>query len=642
MDVPSPRRRLRFGVFAADLDARELRKRGARVNLPLQAFQVLQALLENAGRVVTRDELRRAVWSADTFVEFDRGLNNAISRVRDILDDSASSPRFIETLPRRGYRFIADVVDDADTGVVATGVPAVIDDIVPAPRAASDPPARRPRRWRVATMIAVVSLVAAAAIYRVAASKVRVTSVAVLPLTYKGAPGHATDDYLADGITEAVIAELSKLSGLRVISETSSGRYRGPKTMSLPDIARELGVEGVIEGSVFREGSVVRVTVQLIHAATDSHLWAETYTRGLGSMLALQSDVAIDIAREIGTVTVQEQTRMAAGRAVNPDAYRLYVLGHRLSQRETEAELYAALDHFREALEIDPAYARAYWGMAEAWISLGSWAAYLPPREGLPKAKAAALKAIELDASLAEAHSALAFVTEVFDWDLPAAEASYRGALALSPNNALTHRRFSLFLNRTRRAELAVTHATRAFELDPLSIENNISLAQRLSSAGQRDAGVAAMLRATELDPTHFHPWVHLAEAYLHMGRTADALVAAERGLALSNQGGHAAHMLAQIHGRLGDRATADAVLRPFERPNARINPYDLGMLHLGWGNRDKALQWLQTACDARAPQMAFFHVAQQNQTFDRIRDDDRFAKIVECASTGLKPIARP
>jgi TolB-like protein/DNA-binding winged helix-turn-helix (wHTH) protein/tetratricopeptide (TPR) repeat protein len=636
--VPPTRRLLRFGTFEADLDERELRKRGAHVRLPLQAFQVLQVLLENPGRVVTRDELRRALWSADTYVEFDRGLNNAISRVRDLLDDSAASPRFIETVPRRGYRFIAPVESVGPGADDSEPLPAPSVE----PRPLIQPPPSVPpwRRWVVAAAIAAAAIAAAAMVYRNSTADVLVRSVAVLPLTYNASPDDARDEYLAEGMTEALIAELSKLGELRVISATSSGRYKDSR-LSLPEIARELGVDAVIEGSVFREANVARVTVQLIRAATDDHLWAHTYTRGLGSMLALQSEVAIDIAREIGTrMTAQERMRMTNTRAVDPEAYRLYVLGQRLRQRETEPELYAALDHFQQALKLAPGYARAYWGIAEVWISLGSWAAYLPPREGMPKAKAAALQAIALDGSLAEAHSALAFVTEVFDWDLPAAEASYRGALALSPNDAVTHRRFSLFLNRTRRAELGVTHATRAFELDPLSIENNISLAQRLSSTGQRDAGVAAMLRATELDPTHFHPWVHLAETYLHMGRAADALVAAERALALSNQGGHAAHMLAQIHGRLGDRAKAEAVLRPFEQTDARINPYDLGMLHLGFGNHDKALQWLGTACEARAPQMAFFHAVHKNQNFDPIRADARFARIVECASTGLKPIS--
>jgi TolB-like protein/Tfp pilus assembly protein PilF len=490
-------------------------------------------------------------------------------------------------------------------------------------------------RWAVLALVA-VSLATIAWNFRPSASDVRITSLAVLPLAYRSTHEHTADHYLADGMTEALIAELARLDNIRVISETSSRRFANT-TATLPTIARELGVDGIVEGSVFREGNVIRVTVQLIHGRTDSHVWSQTYTRGFGSLLALQNDMAASIVSELGA---RVASRAAPARSIDLEAYRLYVLGHRLAQRETEPELQAAMDHYQRALHIEPEYARAYWGIAEAWIALGSWAAYLPPRESLPKAKAAALRAIELDESLAEAHSALAFVTEVYDWDLPAAEASYRRALSLSPNDALTHRRFSLFLNRTRRPKLGVEHAQRAFDLDPLSPENAIGLGQWLFARGDREAAVAAIVRATEVDPSHFHPWVHLAELYKHMGDRPRAIAAAERGLTLSQGGGHAAHMLASVHARFGERATALAVMEPFERPASRINPYDLGMFFLEIGEHDKALHWLQASCEARSPQMAFFHLAQATPAFEAVRKNARFAKLRECATTGLKPIA--
>jgi TolB-like protein/tetratricopeptide (TPR) repeat protein len=464
-----------------------------------------------------------------------------------------------------------------------------------------------------------------------------IASLAVLPLAYLGTPGAPDDDYLADGLTGALTAELSKLGAIRVVSETSSRRFR-TTAKALPDIARELGVDAIVEGNVFREGSVVRVTVQLIHGATDSHLWAETYTRSLGTVLSLQNEVALAIAAEIGaTITPDERSRLTATRAVDPEAHRHYVLGHRLRQRDTEPELLRALDHFEQAIRIEPLYARAYWGIAETWLTLSSWPAYLPPREGMPKAKAAAARALEIDGSLAEALAALAFVTEVFEWNLPAAEQRYQRALRLNPNDPIAHQRYGLFLTRTRRQKDGLAHAERAYQLDPLSIDNVMDFGMRLFASGKRDEGIAMIQRARDLDTTYFHPLVHLGETYVRLDRGDDAIAAAKRAFEIQGGGFHSAHMLAHIYGQLGRFAEAAATLRPFEAPGARRNAYDIGMFYLSIKRYDEALRWLHTACEERAPQVAFWHLVQDSRQFDPVRHDRRFAALLTCATTGLQ-----
>ena len=511
-----PQRVVRFGVFEADLEAAELRKRGRRVHLPHQAFQVLHLLVENPGRLVSREELHQALWPSGTFVEFDRGLNNAVSRLRDTLDDSSSSPRFIETVTRRGYRFIAPVERD---------MPAVETAAVPVDEGRSIPlpPVRTtPRTWIAGVTLAVFGLLVAGLMRNVQfGAPPPIRSIAVLPLSDLGTANSPVRDYLATGMTDALIVELSRLRAIRVISETSSRRSKDTKK-PLPEIARELRVDAIVEGSVVNDGDVVRVTVQLIRADTDTHLWAQTYTRPIGSVLLLQRDIALAIASEVGArLTPQEQTRLSAAGSVNPEAYRLIVLGHQLRQKATETELYEALGCFQRALELEPT-ARAYWEIAETWITLSASGTYVPPREGFPTAKAAALKAIETDPALAEAHAALAYISEVYDWDFAAAERAYREALDLSPNTALTHERYSLYLNRTGRAAEGLQEAQLAYQLNPLALDNVIGLAMRLYTSDRRDEALATMTRATELDPGYFETWVHLGEMYARAGRARE------------------------------------------------------------------------------------------------------------------------
>jgi TolB-like protein len=378
-----------FGGFHLDLAAGELRKRGVKLRLSGQPFEILRLLLERPGRVVSRQELRGRLWANETFVDFDHGLNAAINKLREILGDSSERPRFIETVPRRGYRFIAQVHDGAS--------------------------ALLPLRHR--------------------AVRRRIRSLAVLPL--ENLSGDPEQEYFADGMTEALITDLAKISALRVISRTSVMQYKGAHK-SLPQIAQELNVDGVVEGSVLRIGERVRITAQLVHSDSDTHLWAESYERDLRDVLAIQADVAQAIAAEIRVrVTPRERKQLRLVHTIDPKAHEAYLLGRYHWNKRAPDSLKKSLEYFRQAIEIQPHYALPYAGLADAYVLLGSMALQvMAPHETMPKARAAAERALQMDETLGEAHATLAYICAAYDYDWEAAERGFRLAVSLNPSYA--------------------------------------------------------------------------------------------------------------------------------------------------------------------------------------------------------------
>src|SRR6185369_5638485 len=442
-DVPG---RLRFGIFEADLRTGELRKRGARVRLQEQPFQVLAVLLTRPGDLVTRDELRGRLWTADTFVDFEHGLNKAINKVREALGDSAESPRFVETVPRRGYRFIADVtVVDLESVPPETYAPSTVGDTLTAgdreaPDVGEQTITPKGRGWqRTLTItgcgLALVSFVLVGWLLQSRGPSPTIRSVAVLPL--ENLSGDPSQEYFADGMTDQLIATLGQISALRVISRTSVMGYKGTRK-PLPQIARELNVDAVIEGSIMRSGGRVRITAQLIDAAVDKHLWAHSYDGDVRDTLALESRVARAITEEIRVnVQPKEQAALKNVKAVNPDAYEAYLKGRYFWNKRTADGLKKAKDYFDEAVAKAPDYGPAYSGLADTYALLGDWQyGVMPSREALPAAKAAATKAVELDDTLGEAHTSLAFVLDGFDWDLDSGGKEFRRAIELSPSYA--------------------------------------------------------------------------------------------------------------------------------------------------------------------------------------------------------------
>src|SRR3984957_5251400 len=395
------RGRLRFGVFELDLRSGELRKHGLRVRLQEQPFRLLEMLLERPGEVVTREELQKRLWPADTFVDFDHGLNKAINKIREALGDSAESPRFVETVSRRGYRFLAEV-KDADAppvGKPELAIPRQMQAEVPeGPHPADKVGEARnlslSRTWKISVLL--LLLVAAVLAFRKlhppGGPSPAIRSLAVLP--FESLSNDASQDYFADGMTDELISDLGQISALRVISRTSVMSYKRARK-PLPQIARELNVDAVVEGTVLRSGDQVRITAQLIEASSDKHLWSQSYEGQLRDTLALQNQVARAIADQIRiNLSPREQAALRTVRVVNPEAYESYLKGRYFWNKRTADSLKAALAYFDQAIEEDPKYAQAYSGLADTYALLGDWQyAVMTPKEAFPKAKAAAIEA---------------------------------------------------------------------------------------------------------------------------------------------------------------------------------------------------------------------------------------------------------
>jgi len=444
--VPT-RRLVQFGVFEVDFESGELHKRGMKVRLQDQPFKVLQVLLERPGQVVTKEELRVRVWPENTFVEFDQGLYSAMARLRDALGDNSESPCFIETVARRGYRFIAPLTPAA--------VPP------PVPESVSETPlAVAPHTGRRLSLSLFVGLLGGAVplvlILTFNIAGVRewlysrshpVRSIAVLPL--ENLSGDVEQEYFADGMTDELTTELAQIGSVRVTSRGSSMRYKNTKTAP-PKIARELGVEAVLEGSVLRVADRVRISAQLIQAEGDRHLWAKSYERDVRDVLSLQSEIARDIARQVRATIRGHET----GRPVNPEAYEAYLRGLAYSKQKDEQSWRTSVDYFNRAIQTDPQWAPAYAQLARIYNYMASTG----HPELYPKSKAVSLKALRLDDGLAVPHWVLAFTLHNYDWDWSGAEREYRRALELDPNDSEAHHGYAMLLVDRKSTRLNSSH----------------------------------------------------------------------------------------------------------------------------------------------------------------------------------------
>src|SRR4249920_157196 len=514
--APRTVRIYRFGAFAVDAQTGELSNAGLRTPLRDQPLQLLLALLERPGELVTREELTRRLWPADTFVDFDRGLNKAINHLREALHDHADHPQFIETLPRKGYRFIAPVKPDAvDVEAASDGIP---------------PSHSKRSVWLVvaAGCIAAVGVAIAVDVGGVrrwiggrSVTAPHIASLAVIPLeTLSGDP---EQEYFADGMTDALITDLAKIGSLRITSRTSVMKYKATKR-TIKDIGRELDVDAVVEGTVTRAGNRVRITAQLIQVSTDMHLWAETYERDLSEVLELQRAVATDIARRIDVVV----RPLDRPRIVQPEAYGLYLKGRYAFYQYTSQGWQRAIEHFTRAIERDPTFASAYSGLAETYVVAGAYDA-IPGDEALTRGKTAAAKALALDDGLASAHYALATAYTWFDWDWQSAEREFRRALALDPNDALGRNWHGGYLSLRRRHQEAIAEHERARDLDPLSLIVNANLARALYWARRYDEAVTQARRTLELDLRFWIALFWLEGALRHQGLLKEAVALRQR-----------------------------------------------------------------------------------------------------------------
>jgi TolB-like protein/DNA-binding winged helix-turn-helix (wHTH) protein/thioredoxin-like negative regulator of GroEL len=522
-----PPKIIRFATFEVDLQTRELRKSGLKLKLHGQPFEVLAMLLEKPGELVGREQLRERLWPTDTFVDFDHGVNTAINRLREALGDSADNPRFIETLPRRGYRFIAPVESSAG---VAQVTPPEREAIAETQAAVATETRGAPRIWKkfawILAAVVLLGLLVGANVgdlrHRLFGEQPRtpIQSIAVLPLV--NLSNDVNQDYFADGMTEAVTTDLGKISALRVISRTSVMQYKGTKK-PLPEIARELQVDALVEGTVSRSGNHMRITANLVQASPERHLWAESYESEVGDILTVQTQVAQAVAREIQVkLTPAEQKLLSSTRPVNPEAHDDYLKGRYLCNKDTREGLDKAIQYFQRAIQEAPDNPLGYAGLAECY-SFSAWAGDMS-KDFLREARDAALKALQLDANLAEAHTALGKVRMVLDWDWTGAEAEFKQAIELNPSYAAAHTWYAHYLVAVGRSDEGVAEAKRSLELDPFPQFTRDFAEWACYLARHYDLAIQLSRKSVELTPES--PWAHfdLAQTYEHTGQSDEAI----------------------------------------------------------------------------------------------------------------------
>jgi TolB-like protein/DNA-binding winged helix-turn-helix (wHTH) protein/Tfp pilus assembly protein PilF len=638
-------------MYEVDLRTSELWKQGRKVKLQEQPCRILAILLEQRGQVVTREELRKRLWSDDTFVDFDHSLNTAIMRLREALNDSSDNPRFIETLPRHGYRFIAPLEEitasehekkeDAGSGStpeLSVAVPqSGPTNIFLAGNLESESKSRRIRSRRAIVLgslfgiLAIVILGIWLRFFRTASevnlSRNQIKSMVVLP--FENLSGDKDQQYFTDGMTDELIAHLAKIRSLRVISRTSSMEYKGThKTLS--EIARDLNVDAVVEGTILRSGDRVRITAELVQVATDRQLWAETYESQLGDVLALQSQVASAIVNEIRiNLTPEEQQRLASTRSVSAESYEAYLKGRYYWNKRSQEGLTKAIEYFQLATEKDPHYALAFAGLADCYSIIGSAiVGTVPSQDVAPKAKAAALKALELDDTLAEAQTSLATVRFNYDWDWLGASQGFQRSIELNPSYATAYQRYSLYLMAMGRTKESLAQMTRARELDPLSISMNFSLGWRLYMARKYDQAIEQLQNTLEMDPNFALPRMVLGQAYEQKHAYPQALAELQKAVSISHDSPQMLGALGHAYGASGNRSEAEKVLAQLMEQSKRqyVSPFYVAIVYVGLPENDKALDWLEKAYQDRSNAIVFGKVDPQ---LDPLRSTPRFQALL-------------
>jgi TolB-like protein/DNA-binding winged helix-turn-helix (wHTH) protein/Flp pilus assembly protein TadD len=636
----------RFGPFELNTTAREISKHGIKVKVRGQPYLILETLLARAGQVVTREELREKLWPAGTFVDFEHGLNTSLKKLRQALCDSAEEPRYIETLPRLGYRFIAPVETVNEKPELPIEVSSV----------ERTPPSSRPvevtpqsnqilssRRivWLsvVATAVPCILLVAmfakSPALMRwrfgprmtatAAAPQKRFSSIAVLPL--ENLSNDPAQEYFADGMTDELITDLAQLGSLRVISRTSVMHYKGGKE-TIPQIGRELGVDALIEGTVERVGDRVRIRVQLIDTGSDRHLWASTYDHELKDVLLLQSAAARDIAAEIQGQEVEPPVRARSlnGRSVQPEAYEAYLKGRYFWNQRSEAGLKKSVEYFQDAITRDPTFAAAYAGLAGSYSILGS--NVLPPDVARAKARAAASKALELDPAIAEGHAELGLLEFYYDWDWKHAETEFQRAIELNPSYATAHQWYSQYLRAMGRFPEALHEAKQAQQLDPLSLPINTTVAARYRDLNQYDLAIATNRHTLELDPNFPPAHEILATVYEQQGNLPAAIVEWKKVVELTQDDPSLLSALGHAYAVSGNQVEARKIAIRLQRISKQhyVSAWDMAVLFTGLGDQDSAFRWLEKSYQSRESQLPFLNAS---HLLDPLRANPRFQKLV-------------
>ena len=626
---PSAPARLRFGIYELDLKNGELRKAGQRLKLQPQPFKVLAILAGSAGETVTREEIQRQVWGEELFVDFERGLNVCIQQIRGALNDDADAPRYIETLPKRGYRFLMPV-EKLDTPAQTASASVVSQQTSPVPS-----PRTTFKRFSLGVALVSALLALSALLYfakssnrfpfRTAAKSIR--SVAVLP--FDNFSGDPEQQYFADGMTEALIAELGQIRDLRVPSRTSVMLYKRANK-PLRQIARELNVDALVEGSVKRSGDRLELTVQLLDGTQDRHLWGGTFDRDSRDVLALQLELAKAITEELRiSFSSAELPHSKNAAPVNADAYAAYLHGRYYWYKRTMEGFQKSIQYYEQAVAADPNYAPAYAGLADAYALLGSSPNDgLPPNEAMPKAKAAAQKALQLDDGLAEAHASFAYINMVYDWNWTSAETEFKRAIEINPNYAGAHEWYAEFLAARGRESEALTEMKRARDADPLLVLMHAAVAEALYYSRRYDDVISQCQQTLELDPDYPIAHFHLGRAYMAKNMYPQAIAEYQKAQATLGETPAIVMAIGYANAKSGNRAAARKALEELHAQSKQryVPALYFGAVYIGLGDADAGMSWLEKAYREHSDYLIYLNA---DPMADSLRSNLRFQAVL-------------
>lgn len=615
-----------FGQFDLDLRSYELKRDGQPLRLEKIPMELLILLVEHHGELVTRDQIIEKLWGKQVFLDTEQGINTAIRKVRQVLGDDSENPQFLETVVGKGYRFVGNVTVRGKESPLGGGDRLSLPGIRPTGHGTR-------RLWFFGT---ITGLLITASVWWAFSLRISrslraghsgsLRSIAVLPL--ENLSGDPSQEYFADGITDAVITQLAKLHALRVISRTSIMQYKNTRK-PLPEIANTLNVDSIVEGSVSRSNSRVRVTVQLLDARADRHLWAEEYDRDVRDVLSLQSELAHDISEQIrASMSSEEQLQLKGRGVVEPAAYESYLRGRSFWNQRTSDGLKQAIAHFQRAIELDPGYAEAYSGLADAYTVLG-YTSFWSPKDSFPKARELASKALQIDPSLAEARASLAYTKLYYDWDWQGAEEEFQKAIAVNPNYATAHHWYSVLLTARGRHEEASSEIRRAHELDPLSVPIRTDIGFELYYARRYEEAITQLRSVLQTSPKFPLAHLWLGRAYEQKRMYSEAIIEFEQAETALKDWPVIIAAAGHAYARWGHKSEATASLRRMTELTKEeyVTPYGVALIYAGLDDKALAMRWLQNAYEDKSHWLVWLNL---DPRFDNVRSDPRFHELLQ------------
>ncbi|HZE69774.1 MAG TPA: winged helix-turn-helix domain-containing protein [Pyrinomonadaceae bacterium] len=626
-----------FGPFRVDALRRVLLREGNQVRLPAKAFEILLVLLEGKGRLVEKDELMRRVWP-DAVVE-ENNLTVNISALRRSLTESPGEHRYVVTVPGRGYQFVADVRQHNGDPAEESEQEALPE--INAERASSEnmhPLSSAEyiggeiRRHKQGLLLLLAALLATTIIvsylaysrYLAGGSKPGTTSIAVLP--FANETGDPNAEYLSDGISESLINSLSQLPGVKVIARSSAFAYKGKET-DLKEVANALGVEAILTGRVTQRGENLSISVELVNASDKTQMWGEQYDRNMSDLLAIQREIASEIVEKLRLKVSGEEKGAAKHYTESNEAYQLYLKGRFYWNKRTAEGLKKSIEYFNQATDKDPRFALAYAGLADSYVVPAN---RLPPREAMPKAKAAAIRALELDETLAEAHVSLGRVFAVYDWDWTSAEKEYKRAIELNPSYAIAHQWYGGYLAVMGRTSEAIAEKKRAVELEPLSLIINFELGLAFYYSRDYDRAIEQFQKTLELDQNFPPPHNFLPAAYEQKGMYSEAIAEFKKAIPLTagSESSLSKAGLGHVYAVTGKKSEARTVLNELKQLSAQefVPATSVALIYAGLGEKDQAFAWLDKGYEQHAFQLQWIKIEPR---WDSLRSDPRFQDLL-------------